>query len=294
MLVLLRSWGLFVLRCLPDKVCIVIKYFYHFHRFPRVKNPKTFNEKLQWLKLNDRDPLYPLLVDKFEMKEYVNKEIGEGFVIPTLGVWDSFDDIKFDSLPNQFVLKTTHDCGGIVICRDKTVFDLEEAKGFINQHLKYNYYYEGREWPYKSVKPRIIAEPYIIDSKVNELRDYKFFCFNGKVRCFKVDYGRFSKHGANYYSPDMHLLDLGENYCPPDAQVSVSLPSDNAIKNMIDIAEKLAMKIPFLRVDFYYVNGNILIGELTLYPNSGFGTFIDSRWDKKLGDWLNIRGVNYV
>ena len=172
---------------IPDKLFLKLRYFKSCHKFPNLKEPKTYNEKIQWLKLHDKNPLYTTLVDKYEVKKYIADKIGEEYIIPTLEVWDSFDDIDFDSLPNQFVLKCTHDSGGLVICNDKNKLDIAQARKTITSSLKNNYYWSGREWPYKDVKPRIIAEKYMEDSQTEELRDYKFFCFNGRVQCYKVD-----------------------------------------------------------------------------------------------------------
>ena len=273
---------------LPDKLFIDIKFFYHFHRFPNLLNPKTFNEKLQWLKLFDRNPVYCSMVDKYEAKLFIAEKIGEKYIVPTYGIWNSFDEIDFSSLPNKFVLKTTHDCGGVYVCNEYSSFDRIKAKAFLDQHLRYDYFSEGREWPYKNVKPRIIAEEYLCDDIGTDLRDYKFFCFNGIVRCFKVDYNRFSKHGANYYTSDGELMTLGESCCPPDHSVNVKLPAQSIISEMIGISEALSSSFKFLRVDFYYINQKIYIGELTLYPNSGFGPFTDTEWDIVLGNWLSI------
>lgn len=247
-------------------------------------NPSTFNEKIQWLKLYDRNPIYTQLVDKYEAKKVIALKIGAEHVIPTLGVWNKFDQINFDTLPDQFVLKCTHDSGGLIICKDKKTFDKQKAKEKINKSLKTNYYWCGREWPYKKVKPRIIAEQYMEDNETKELRDYKFFCFNGVVKCFKVDFDRQEDHRANYYEKDKNLLPFGEAVCPPDFAKEIILPKD--INVMIDLAEKLATDIPFVRVDLYYANSQIYFGELTFYPASGFGKFIPEEWDDKLGNWL--------
>ncbi len=271
---------------LSDKKYIKLRFYNRMGKHFDLKNPKTFNEKLQWLKLFNRDPKYSTLVDKFEVKKYIIEEIGEEYVISTLGIWDKFDDIDFDSLPNQFVLKCTHDSGGLVICRDKKKFDVKKAKEIINKSIKNNYYYHGREWPYKNVKARIIAEQYMEDTETKELRDYKFFCFNGKVKCFKIDFDRATHHRANYYDENGSLLPFGEAVCPPDHSRDIKLPKE--LNKMIELAERLATDIPFVRVDFYDANGHIYFGEMTFYPASGFGKFIPEEWDYKLGEWLTL------
>ena len=273
---------------LSDEVYLKLIYRLIFGRKLDLNHPKTFNEKLQWLKLNDRKPEYTTMVDKNEVKKYIAERIGEEYVIPTLGVWDNFDDIDFDSLPDQFVLKCTHDSGGLVICKDRRKLDIPKAREKINKALTRRFYYFGREWPYKNVKPRIIAEKYMVDGVTSELRDYKLFCFNGVYKCMKVDFDRFVKHCANYYDSQGNLLDLGETICPPDKEKNIRLPLN--LEKMIKLAETLSKDIPFLRVDFYDVNGNIYFGELTFFPASGFGTFTDEEWDYKLGEWIHLPG----
>lgn len=269
---------------IKDDLFLKAKYDVLMGKKLRLKKPKDFNEKLQWLKLNDRNPQYTLMVDKYEVKKYIENKIGKKYIIDTLGVWKNFNDINFDSLPNQFVLKCTHDSGGVVICTNKKKFDIDDAKKTINKSLNINYYYNSREWPYKNVKPRIIAEKYIVDENENELKDYKFFCFNGKVKFFKVDFDRFINHHANYYDIELNLLPFGEKDYLPDIEKKNIWP-DN-IKEMIDLAEKLAEDITFVRVDFYNVNGKIYFGELTFYPAAGFGMFEPDEWDEKIGDML--------
>ena len=271
---------------LSDKVYLKLIYRLIFGRKLDLKNPKTFNEKLQWLKLNDRKPEYTLMVDKYEVKRYIAERIGEEYVIPTLGVWDNFDDIDFDLLPNQFVIKCTHDSGGLVICKDKSKLDILKAREKINKALSRRFFYFGREWPYKNVKPRIIAEKYLVDETVDELRDYKFFCFGGVCKCLKVDFDRFIEHHANYYDPQGNLLEFGEKICPPNIDKNIVLPSNK--NKMLQLAEILSKDIPFLRADFYDVNGKIYFGELTFYPASGWGEFTDEKWDYKLGEWIEL------
>ena len=249
-------------------------------------NPQTFNEKLQWLKLYDRKPIYTTMVDKYEVKKYVASIIGEEYVIPTLGIWERFDDIDFDALPNRFVLKCTHDSGGLAICTDKSKFDKLSAKKKLERSLQRNFYWVGREWPYKNVKPRIIAEEYMEDTGIAELRDYKFFCFGGVAKCYKVDFDRFIAHKANYFTVDGKQMKLGEKICPPDFDKTISIPAN--IGKMKEFAEKLSEAQPFLRTDFYDVDGKVYFGELTFYPANGFGRFIDEENDKLLGSWIKL------
>ena len=271
---------------MPDEKYIALKFESRLGVKPNLTEPRTFNEKLQWLKLHDRKPLYTTLVDKYAVKRYVASIIGEEYIIPTYGVWNRFDEIDFDKLPEQFVLKCTHDSGGLVIVKDKNNFDKEAAKKKINKCLKRNYYYKGREWPYKNVKPRIIAEAFMQDSVTGELRDYKFFCFGGIVKCYKVDFDRFVGHKANYYTPDGRLMKLGEVVCPPDFEKKIALPA--RLEQMEELAQKLSVDQPFLRTDFYDVDGKIYFGELTFFPDSGFGKFVFEGNDELLGSWMKL------
>lgn len=253
-----------------------------------LEDPKTFNEKLQWLKLHDHNPNYITMVDKFAVKKYVASRIGEQYIIPTLGVWDRFEDIDFDKLPNQFVLKCTHDSGGLAICKDKSKFDFQVAKRKIKKSLRTNYFYGGFEWPYKNVPPRIIAEKYMVDESGYELKDYKFFCFEGEVKFFKIDFDRAIEHRANYYNIDGNLLPFGETACPPKPERTLSMPLNQ--KKMILFAEQFSKGIPFLRVDFYEIEGELYFGELTFLPASGFGRLVPEEWDYKLGEWIKLPG----
>lgn len=271
---------------LDDKKYLKIKYFIKLRERLNLKNPQTFNEKLQWLKINDRKDIYTTMVDKYMVKEYVANIIGEQYIIPTLGIYNTFDEIDFEKLPEKFVIKCTHDSGSTIVCQDKKNFNIKEAKKEINKSLKYNYYYSGREWPYKNVKPKILVEQYILDNELKELRDYKIFCFNGKAKIFKVDYNRFSEHRANYYDKNLKLLEFGEKICPPEINKKINIPKD--IYKMFDLSEIISQKLKFARIDFYYANNKIYFGEITFYPASGFGKFIPSVWDKKLGKLINL------
>ena len=264
-----------------------------------LNNPCSFSEKLQWLKLYNRCPMYVKMVDKYEAKKYVASCIGEQYIIPTICVWDRVEDIEWDNLPNQFVLKCTHDSGGLIICKDKMKLNVEVAKKRLQRSLEHDYFMNGREWPYKDVPRKIIAEKFIAPIKktnknissqsfleYEDLRDYKFFCFNGKVHFFKVDFGRFVDHHANYYSVGGVLQKFGEANCPPDLTAKIELP--NNIDKMIVLAEKLSKGIPFLRVDFYDVEEKIYFGELTFYPASGWGKWTSFKIDEMLGSLIDL------
>lgn len=252
-----------------------------------LSNPRSFNEKIQWLKLYDRNPLYTTMVDKYEVKKYIDWKLGAGYTIPTLKVWDSIDEIQLNDLPNQFVLKCTHDSGGVVICKDKTKFNLHKAKSKLKKCLKRNYYSIWREWPYKNVKPRIICEKYMenTDLKGEGLRDYKFFCFNGKVKYLYISEGLINHSTAriSFVTPDWKPEKFGrKDYLSFD-----NLPEkpDN-LKEMINVAEKLAFSIPFVRIDLYSVDKKIYFSEFTFSPCGGFMPFNPEEWDLKLGDEL--------
>lgn len=250
-------------------------------------NPKAFNEKLQWLKINDHNPAYTQMVDKYEAKLYVADKIGEEYIIPTLGVWEQFEDIDFDMLPNRFVMKCTHDSGGVVIVNDKKNLDWQKAKKRINRGLKRNYYMSSREWPYKNVKPRIIIEENLQDSDdLIQINDYKLMCFNGKVKCSFVCSNRNSKEGlcVNFYDREWNPMPFERHY----RRNPVEIEKPSQYENMVVLAEKLSQGIPFVRVDFYQVNEHIFFGELTFYPGSGMEEFTPVSWDFTLGSWLTL------
>ena len=271
---------------MPDKMYISLSYRARMGKKLDWNNLRTFNEKLQWLKLYDHDPRYTQMVDKLEVKSYVGSMIGEEYIIPTIGAWDSFEEIDFSKLPKQFVLKCTHDSGGIFICKDKDQIDYKALRKKFKACMKRNFFYHSREWPYKNVKPRIIAEKYMEDTGTSELRDYKFFCFNGVAKCYKVDFDRFVGHKANYFTPDGELMKIGEEVCPPDFDKELPIPAN--LEKMKELAAKLSETQPFLRTDFYDVDGKVYFGELTFYPASGFGKFIYEGNDELLGSWIKL------
>jgi len=252
-----------------------------------LEDPKTFNEKLQWLKLYNRNPEYCKLVDKYDVKSYISNLIGDEYIIPTLGIYDSFDDIDFNALPNQFVLKCTHDSGSTVICRDKATFDFEKTKAKLTKKLKSNLFWHTREWPYKNIKPRIIAEQYMEDVKTSELRDYKFFCFNGEVKALFVATERQKKGEEvkfDFFDTEFNRLELKQGH--PNAKQCPQKPE--CFDEMKRLAEKLSQGIPHVRVDFYEVNGKIYFGELTFFHFAGIVPFEPQEWDYKFGEWIKL------
>ncbi len=272
---------------LPDELYLRLVYLGRTGKLLNLKNPQKYNEKLQWLKLYDRKPEYTRMVDKYEAKLYVAERIGQEYIIPTYGVWDSFDEIDFDSLPNQFVLKTTHDCGGLVICTDKAKLDMDKARQTIENHMHRPYYLHGREWPYKNVKPRILAEQYMEDLKTRELRDYKFFCFDGEVKALFIATERQLAGEETKFD----FFDAEYNHLPfinghPNASKLPEKPV--CFEQMKVLAGKLSEGIPHLRVDFYEVDGKIYFGELTFSHWSGMVPFEPEQWDYTFGSWIKL------
>jgi len=260
------------------------QYEYYAGYFMDWGNPCTFNEKIQWLKLHDRQDRYVQMVDKYEAKRYVAQAVGEKYTIPTLGVFQSFDEIEFEKLPNQFVLKCTHDSGSSVICIEKNRFDIDGAKRILEPALKKNYYWKHREWPYKNVKPRIIAEKYMEESG-GELKDYKFFCFDGKVELIQVDFDRFTGHKRNLYTTDWTYVDASIKY-PNNPEKKLARPQE--LEEMVRLSEKLSRGIPHVRIDLYYIDDQIYFGEFTFYHGGGYEKFIPRSLEYKLGDCIHL------
>ena len=272
---------------LPPKAFVITKYYLYNHKWLNLNDPQTYNEKLNWLKLYYHNPLYTTLVDKVLVKEYVAKKIGREHVIPTLCHWDSFDEIDFDKLPNQFVLKTNHDSGGIVICKDKATFDKEAAKKKLMKSLKHDYYRFSKEWPYKNVKRQILAEQYMEDESGFELKDYKWFCFDGEAKILFIASDRQVKEVEtkfDFFDVDFKHLPIINGH--PNAVLPI--PKPNGFEKMKELAQILSNGLPHVRIDFYDVNGQIYFGEMTFYHNSGFSVFEPDRWDKTLGSWIKL------
>ena len=279
--VILKLMDLGFFNFMGDRTFIKFKYWLIFHKRLNLDNPKTFNEKLQWLKLNNYEETQTTMSDKYLAKEYVAKIIGEEYIIPTLGIYESFDEIDFKKLPNSFVIKCTHDSGGLVIVKNKKDFDINKARTKINKCLKKNYFYMGRETPYKYIKPRIIIEKFMSDNS-SELKDYKFFCFSGKVELILVCSERSKNVKFTYFDKNGKFINVRQ--CGADNDPKVKLPKK--INQMKKLAEKLSHDMIHVRVDFYEVNGKIYFGELTFFDSSGFGYFSPDKWDKKFGDMI--------
>ena len=274
-----------ITKCIPDRLYIQLLFFRHLHKRINLEQPKAFNEKLQWLKLYDRNPEYTKMVDKYAVKQYVSEKIGSEFIIPTLGVWDNPEDINFSDLPDRFVLKWNHDSGSIVICTDKSILDRREAVSRLKSRQKFSGFWYAREWPYKDVVPKVIAEKYIEDSS-GYLNDYKLMCFNGKVRCSFVCTDRFSGDGlkVTFYDRSWNQMPFSRHYPVSDMPV----PRPKNYDALVHLAEKLSEGIPFVRVDFYDVNDRVYFGEMTFYPGSGLEEFDPEKWDYVLGSWLEL------
>lgn len=272
------------LKWIPDKLYLQMCYRAAIGNKLNLKNPQGFNEKLQWLKLYDHNPLYTTMVDKAAVKDYVANIIGKEHIIPTLGVWDKFEAIDFDSLPNQFVLKCTHDSGGSIICDDKATFDYAFAKKKLSKSMNRQFFYVGREWPYKDVLPRIIAEEYIVDESRYELKDYKFFCFDGEPKALFVATDRSSDTKFDFFDIEFDHLPFTNGH--PNAKKKINKP-DN-FEEMVQLARKLSQGMPHVRIDLYNASGKILFGEITFYHWSGFVPFEPEEWDYKFGSWINL------
>lgn len=276
---------------MSDKAFIKMKYRAAMDKKLNLKNPKTYNEKLQWLKLYDRNPLYTKLVDKYEVKKIVADRIGDQYIIPTLGVWDRFDDIDFDALPDQFVLKCTHDSGGLVIVTDKSKLDRKAAKKKIETALAANFYKKCREWPYKNVPPRIIAEQFMIDDELGELKDYKFFCFNGEPKYLFIASDRNKGRQEvkfDYFDIDFNRLPLRQA-AHPNSTYPIERPKK--YEEMVRLASQLSKGIPQVRIDMYEVNGQVYFGEYTFFHHGGMVPFIPEQYDYIWGEQIVLPDI---
>lgn len=286
------------LNFLPEKSVVKILWWTKTGKWLDVGNPKTFNEKLQWLKINNHNPKLTTLVDKYLVRGYIRDLLGEEYLIPLIGCWDNLDEIDFDSLPDQFVLKCNHNAAiGLCVCRDKKVLNADKVKKELRRGLSSNFYYSSREWAYKNVQRRIICEKYMEDGSGNGLRDYKFFCFNGEAKFIYISEGlenhetaRISFYGFDGKEMPFHRRDY--------RQFSVTPAFPDNIQEMIEIANKIASQLageiglPFARVDLYSIQGKTYFSEITLYPNSGYIPFEPGIWDEKIGEWIDLSMIS--
>lgn len=271
----------------PDSWYLRALYRVALDRKLNLRNPRTFNEKLQWLKLRVRDPFFTKLVDKYEVRSYIASKIGAEYLVPLVGgPWDRFEQVDFDALPNQFVLKCTHDSGGLVICRDKNAFNVDAARRKLERALRRNCYWPSREPPYRDVPPRLIAERYLEDLSPGGLRDYKLYVFNGKTRLVNVCSQRFTGNGlrVTFYDESWNLLPFNRKY----PRETVAEPKPEAFERLVELAETLVADLVFARVDFYLNKGSIYVGEITFYPGGGLEGFDPEEWDATIGGWLDL------
>lgn len=275
---------------MPDKEYLERRFACCMGKTLDLDNPGTFNEKLQWLKLYDRKPEYTVMVDKYKVRGYIKEVLGEKYLIPLIGVWDDPDKIDFDSLPKQFALKCNHNSGlGMYICKDKsslTSGDIRKIRRDLTRGLSQDYYLTGREWPYKDVPRKIIAEQFM-KSDAGGLTDYKVHCFNGEPKLILVCKDRFTKAGLteDFFTSNWESLDI-RRPAHPNSSAEIAKPAE--LPEMLTLAKKLSENIPFLRVDFYIIEHRVYFSELTFYPASGFGKFVPEQWDEKLGTWLQL------
>ena len=276
-----------ILRILPDKAYVSLQYWYLTKRKLNLNNPTRYNEKLQWLKLYDHKPEYTTFVDKYLVKEYVSKKIGDKYIIPTIGVWEDARKIDFDKLPDKFVLKCNHDSKSVFICKDKSKFDKELAVEKLNQGLKRNHFTYGREWPYKNVKPVVMAEKYMEDES-GGLQDYKVMCFNGVPKLIQFHQGRFTNH----YTHDIYDVNWVHQDFNQKGEVysEVLREKPEFLEEMLDLSEKLAKDVPHLRVDWYYVDHQLYFGELTFFDASGYLDFEPDKYNEIIGKWIKLPG----
>ncbi|NLB66627.1 MAG: glycosyl transferase [Lentisphaerae bacterium] len=270
---------------IPDRryleICFRIKVG---HRL-NLEAPQTFNEKLQWLKLFDRRPEYTRLADKLAVRDYIQSRVGADHLIPLLGTWGSAADINFSTLPSQFVLKCTHDSGSVIICRDKSNLRENRVRARLANRLSKNYYWAGREWPYRNIPPRVIAEAYMTDESATELKDYKFHCFNGEPRVIQVDFDRFTAHRRNLYDLNWNRLPLALAY--PDAPERV-IPKPPNLEQALDLVRAIVPPAPTVRVDLYLTQDQIYFGEFTFFHEGGLGRFKPARYDAEFGSWIHL------
>ena len=272
---------------LPDEWYLFLQFKNRVGYWPHLRHPRSFNEKLQWLKLHDKHIEYAEMVDKVAAKKYVASIISDKYIIPTLGVWDSVEEIEWDKLPRQFVIKVTSDSGGIVVCKDKDTLNIEEAKIKLSKGFGKNYYVRNKEYPYRDLKPRIVAEEYKEDESGYELKDYKIFCFNGEPKVLFVASDR-QKAGED---TKFDFFDLEWNHLPftnghPNSTNTIVKPKN--FDEMLVIAKKLSKSIPQVRIDLYNCNGRIYFGEITFFHWSGMTAFEPVEWDFKLGEMIQL------
>ncbi len=287
----INSWLLSekIYKKIPDKLAVKTKYWVVFGKYPNLKNPKTFNEKLAWCKIYDRKPKYTMMVDKLRVRETVQSLIGEDYLIPLLNVWDSPDEINLASLPKQFVLKWNHDSGSVIICKDKAEFNFDDALRKLKGAQNNNHYQLLREWPYKNVRPKLFAERYMKCSESDNLPVYKFFCFDGEPRIVQfIQNDKTAEETVDYFSVEWELLPIRQYY--PNSTKPIAKP--DCLGEMLNLARRLAVvKKGFIRVDLYLVDNRIYFSEYTFFSDGAMTPFTPEEWDLRLGEWINLGGL---
>ncbi len=286
-MVAFKNLVLNILRVLPDKLYLKLLFYKKVGTRLNLTAPKTFNEKVQWLKINDRNPLYNTLVDKLAVREYVRESIGESFLVPLLGIWSDANKIDFNQLPNEFVLKCTHDSGSYIVCINKENLDKAKARKKLTSAMRFNFFWKGREWPYRAIEPKIIAEAYIGEPNC-DIVDYKFFCFHGEPKCILVCTNRHSgkRMTCTFFDMNWNRLPFYRYYLADSRQTE----KPAQLGAMITLARKLSSGLTLSRIDLYEVNSKIYFGEITLSPGSGLEPFEPVEWDVAFGSWINLDG----
>lgn len=275
------------LKFIPDKMMLKIEYKMKIGKKLNLKNPRTFNEKLQWLKLNDRKPIYTTMADKYLVREYIENKIGAEYLVPMIGIYNKVNEIPFNDLPEKFVLKCTHDSGSVVLCKNKNDIDVEAVKKKLKKRLKKNSFWWAREWPYKNIKPRIICEEYLSDGENDFLPVYKFFCFNGEPKFIQqIQNDKQENETVDYFDVEWNRVNMMQRF--PNSEIPLEKPA--LLNEMLEIAKKLSQNVPFLRVDLYVINNRIYFSEHTFYSDAGYSIFEpeSENWDEKLGDMIDL------
>lgn len=273
---------------IPDKIYLSLIYFLKTKKILHWNNPVLLNEKLQWLKVYDRKPLYTQLVDKYEVKKYVSEIIGNEHIIPTLGIWENAEDISWDTLPEKFVLKCTHDSHSVVICDKSKGIEKEKIQNFLNECLNRNLFWLAREWPYKNVSPRIIAEEFLETQNGEELIDYKFYCYGGEPKYFMYSLGEATHNPKNHkFDMNKESIDYYFKKEPSIPLNKVKLPAN--IDEMIEIVNKIKLDCPHVRIDLFDINGKIYFGEYTFFSGAGFINMISKEYSQILADQMVLK-----
>ena len=279
-----------IYRLIPTPIYIRLMYYHITGIKLNLKNPKTFTEKLQWMKLHYRNPLYTEYADKLKVREYIAQTIGDEYLVPLLGVYDKADDIDFDKLPDQFVLKCNHDSGSFIFCRDKSDFDIKDAKAKLTKHLNTNFYYPSREWQYKDIKPKILCEKFLTDEMAEEIQTCRFFCFSGEPKLIQVVCGKFTDIKVKYYYIDWTpIISTVSKRPEPD----MTLDKPHNLDEMLRIAAKLSDGFPHVRVDLYVTPHKIYFNEMTFFDLGGNRDFKQQEFNVKMGGWLELPEKNY-